>query len=245
MVSLVVHHPRFLTGRNRCRVKIMLSGRSWDDWGLMAVTPSRPLQADNWPRQAWGSLSTWPRQSRWWQLSRSLAISEEKLSVGDAVFGKIWGVIFFVEGKNECRSSGSTATLFIYPHDETLHGRAFSLLPGDEEPFVWWRHLVTASELSVVTQRETVCVASGEHSTVFLEEPGTPIMELLWNSRVQGWCGHWKRKQSTSLYNLKSASGSLRPHSLPNQADKVFPLPAIGALTLWVKTSQLQESPPL
>ena len=134
---------------------------------------------------------------------------------GDAVFGKIWGVIFFVGGKNECHSSGSTATLFIYPHDETLHGRAFSLLPGDEEPFVWWRHLVIASALSVVTQRKIVCVASGEYSTVFLEEPGTPIMELLWNSRVQGWCGHRRRKQSP-LYNLKSASGSLRPHSLPN-----------------------------
>ena len=95
MVSLVVHHPRFLTGRNRCRVKIMLSGRSWDEWGLMDVTPSRPLQADNWPRQAWGSLSTWPRQSRWWQLSRSLAISEEKLSVAMLCLGK-FGEWFFL-----------------------------------------------------------------------------------------------------------------------------------------------------
>ena len=39
-------------------------------------------------------------------------------------------------GRNECHSSGSTATLFIYQLDETLQGQAFSLLPEDEEPFV-------------------------------------------------------------------------------------------------------------
>lgn len=45
--SLVVQHPRWLTGRNRCCMKITLSWKSWDDWALMDVTPSRLLQADN------------------------------------------------------------------------------------------------------------------------------------------------------------------------------------------------------
>ena len=194
--------------RSRCRAgrgTIALDGRH----------PSRRLQADNWSWQARGCLLTWPRQSRRRRLSRSLATSEEMLSVVMPCLGKFGEWFFFFWGKNECHSSGSTATLFIYQPDETLHGRAFSLL-GNEEPFVWWRHWVTASALSVVTQRETVCVGSSEYSTVFLEEPGTPIMELLWNSRVQGWCGHWRRKRFPFLYNLKSASGPLCPHSLAN-----------------------------
>ena len=33
--------------------------------------------------------------------------------------------------------------------------------------------------------------------------------------------------------------------SLPPEADELLPLPPSGGLTLWVKTSQLQESPPL
>ena len=84
--------------------------------GLDGCHPSWWLQADNWPWQAQGCLLTWPRQSRRRRLSRSLATSEEMLSVVMLCSGKFgeWFFFFFFLGKNECHSSGSTATLFIY-----------------------------------------------------------------------------------------------------------------------------------
>lgn len=56
--------------------------------GLVAVSPSRLLQADDWPWQALASLLMWPRQSRRRGLSRSLATSEEMLSVVMLCLGK-------------------------------------------------------------------------------------------------------------------------------------------------------------
>lgn len=56
--------------------------------GLVAVSPSRLLQADDWPWQGRASISMWPRQSRHRGLSRSLATSEEMLSVVMLCLGK-------------------------------------------------------------------------------------------------------------------------------------------------------------
>lgn len=47
LVSLVVNHPHSLTGRNRCCAKITLSWTLRNNLGLMDVTPSPLLQADN------------------------------------------------------------------------------------------------------------------------------------------------------------------------------------------------------
>lgn len=78
--------------RSRCRAgrgTIALDGRH----------PSRRLQADNWSWQARGCLLTWPRQSRRRRLSRSLATSEEMLSVVMPCLGKFgeWFFFFWVK----------------------------------------------------------------------------------------------------------------------------------------------------
>lgn len=76
--------------RSRCR-----AGRG--TIALDGCHPSWRLQADNWPWQVRGCLLTWPRQSRRRRLSRSLATSEEMLSVVMPCLGK-FGEWFFWGG---------------------------------------------------------------------------------------------------------------------------------------------------
>ena len=77
--------------RSRCR-----AGRG--TIALDGCHPSWRLQADNWPWQVRGCLLTWPRQSRRRRLSRSLATSEEMLSVVMPCLGKFGEPHLFILG---------------------------------------------------------------------------------------------------------------------------------------------------
>lgn len=82
MLFLVVHHLCSLTGRNRCCMKSTLSWRLWDYLGLMDVTSSWLLQADNPGHGRQGEVAyRLPLQPRRLKLSRSLAAYEESLLV--------------------------------------------------------------------------------------------------------------------------------------------------------------------
>lgn len=82
LLFMVVHHPHLLTGRNRCCVKITLSWRLWDNLGLMDVTPSRLLWADNPEPGRHREVSyQLPLQSRCLELSKSFTTNEGSLSV--------------------------------------------------------------------------------------------------------------------------------------------------------------------
>lgn len=58
-LSSVVHHPRSLTGRNRCCVKITLSWRLQGNLCLVDVTPTRLLQAGKLGHGRQGKVSYW------------------------------------------------------------------------------------------------------------------------------------------------------------------------------------------
>lgn len=95
LLSLVVHHPRTLTGRNRCCMKITLSWKLWDNLGLIDATQSRLLRADNRGpgRHRGGLLLVASSILMTWAFQEFSHLGGELFS-SDAMFGIMFGDVF-------------------------------------------------------------------------------------------------------------------------------------------------------